>query len=82
MLEEKAAANTQAKSARARSAGELRVWTDVVLVGRASVKFNGARGTIVSGCYDGRWGVELPEHDGKVMAIKTENIRSRGANCI
>jgi Flp pilus assembly protein TadD len=68
VLEEKAAA------------GELRVGADVVLVGLASAKFNGARGTVVSGCKNGRWGVKLQEHDGKVMAIKTENIGPHGGN--
>jgi Tfp pilus assembly protein PilF len=87
VLELKAAANVQAKPAiaqakptRAPSAGELVVGASVVLAGLSSAKFNGARGTIVSSCQDGRWGVKLPGHDGKAMAIKTENIRIRGGN--
>jgi tetratricopeptide (TPR) repeat protein len=68
--------NAQALAAMAcaTNTSELRVGLDVVLVGLASAKFNGARGTIASGCKDGRWGVKLPAHGGKVMAIKTENI--------
>jgi hypothetical protein len=74
------AANTQAKPVRAPPAGELRVGTDVVLAGLSSVKVNGAFGKIVSGYKDGRWGVKLPGHDDKIMATKSDNIRTRGAN--
>jgi Flp pilus assembly protein TadD len=83
VLAQKADANTQVKSARVPPAIELRVGNGVVLAGLSSAKFNGARGTIVSGCKDGRWGVKLHAHGGgamRAMAIKTENIRIHGAN--
>jgi tetratricopeptide (TPR) repeat protein len=70
----------QARPARpAPLAGELRVGLGVVLFGLSSAKFNGARGAIVSGVKDGRWGVQLVSHGSKAMAIKTGNIRITGA---
>jgi tetratricopeptide (TPR) repeat protein len=68
-----AAAGRSAKPAHAPPAGEPRA----LPAGLSSVKFNGARGTIASGCKDGRRTVNLPEHDGKTMAVKTEEIRQR-----
>ena len=44
-----------------------------MLVELASAKFNGVFGTIVSGCHDGRWGVQLPKST-TAIAVKTVNI--------
>ena len=52
---------------------ELRVGLEIVLVGLASATLNGARGTIVSGFRDGRWGVQLSKST-KAIAVKTVNI--------
>ena len=53
-----------------------------MLIGLASAKFNGARGTIVSGCHEGLWGVgrSFPHDDtlgqhGNYMAKKVLSSR-------
>ena len=68
-----AARRVQSKTNPAATA-DLRVGLGVVLVGLASAKFNGARGTIVSGCHEGRWGVQLWPKGTKAITVKTENI--------
>jgi tetratricopeptide (TPR) repeat protein len=67
----------RASAARAVCAGELRVGAGVVLVGLAAAELNGARGTVVGGCKDGRWGVKLAARGGKAVAVKTANLQVR-----